>query len=238
MKHTLALLTALLLVPLAALHAADNPFASAKAVWRMTTEEAAGKQPFALKENGPVKFVQLGAAEAAESRKRGGADTAATLTAESFLSLETERATQLRPTGDALTLYARARFEPGAAGTLFFSDFLTLGVHPSGLAIALLGVQTPQGKVYREMPLAMVERGGWLDLVLRVGDGRVEFFCDGHLKCTMPLRQRLAFAIHERAAARRDALASCESWHGPSELRVRHQTDRHRGLVASATRRW
>ncbi len=192
MKHTLAVLTALLLVPLAALHAADNPFASAKAVWRMTTEEAAGKQPFALKENGSVKFVQLGAADAAESRKRGGADTAATLTAESFLSLETEKATQLRPTDDALTLYARARFDPGAAGTLFFSDFLTLGVHPSGLAIALLGVKTPQGKVYREMPLAVVESGGWLDLVLRVGGGRVEFFCDGQLKCTIPLRQSLA----------------------------------------------
>ena len=138
--------TALLLAPLAALHAADDPLPATKAVWRMTSDEAARKQPFALRENGPVKFEQLSSADAAESRKRGGVDTAATLTAESFLSLETEKATQLRPTGDALTLYARARFEPGAAGTLFFSDFLTLGVHPSGLAIALLGVQTPQGK--------------------------------------------------------------------------------------------
>ena len=122
--------TALLLAPLAALHAADDPLPATKAVWRMTSDEAARKQPFALRENGPVKFEQLSSADAAESRKRGGVDTAATLTAESFLSLETEKATQLRPTGDALTLYARARFEPGAAGTLFFSDFLTLGIIP------------------------------------------------------------------------------------------------------------
>ena len=53
-------------------------------------------------------------------------------------------------------------------------------------------MKTPQGKVYREMPLAMVDRGGWLDLVLRVGDGRVEFFCNGQLKCTIPLRQSLS----------------------------------------------
>jgi len=191
MKPILTLLTALLLSPLAALYAADNPFASAKAVWRMTADADAAQQPFALKENGAVKFEPLGAADAAESRQRGGAEFAATLPAKCFLSLEPEKATQLRPAGDALTLYARARFEPGAAGTLFFSDFLTLGVHPSGLAIALLGVQTPQGKVYREIPLATVERGRWLDLVLRVGDGRVEFFCNGDLKMTVPLRQKL-----------------------------------------------
>ena len=152
MKYSMNILTALLLAPLAALHAADNPLTSAKAMWRMTPDDAAGKHPFALKENGPVKFEQLGSAEAAESRKRGGADSTATLTKESFLSLEPQKATQLRPTGDALTLYARARFEPGAAGTLFFSDFLTLGVHRSGLAIALLGVQTPQGRSTARCP--------------------------------------------------------------------------------------
>ena len=187
----IALTAALLLAPLAALHAADDPLPTAKAVWRMTANEAAAKHPFALKAYGPVKFTQLGEADATASRKRGGAEASATLTAESFLSIETERAAELRPTSDALTLYARARFEPGTAGTLFFSDFLTFGVHPSGLAIALLGVKTPQGKVYREIPLAKVERGGWLDLVLRVGDGRVEFFCNGDLKTSLPLGQKL-----------------------------------------------
>ena len=198
MKQAITFLTALLLAPLTALHAADDPLPTAKAVWRMTADEAAAKQPFGLKAEGPVKFEPLSPEDAAESRKRGGAEFAATLPAKNsqstqvgFLSLETEKAAQLRPTGDALTLFARARFEPGAAGTLFFSDFLTLGVHPSGLAIALLGVQTPQGKVYREMPLAMVKRGGWLDLVLRVGDGRVEFYCNGDLKMTVPLQQKL-----------------------------------------------
>ena len=91
MKTTLTLLTALLLAPLAALHAADNPLPTAKAVWRMTADVATGKQPFALKENGPVKFEPLSAAEAAESRKRGGADTAATLTTDELFVARARR---------------------------------------------------------------------------------------------------------------------------------------------------
>lgn len=225
MNPTRTVITALLLAPLAALRADNkpapipaNPLLTAKAVWCMTSDEAAAKQPFALRAEGLVKFEPLSSEDAAESRKRGGADVAARLTAESCLSLEPEKAAQLRPTGDALTLYTRAYFEPGASGTpgnpfysdflrfrpgssgtLFYSDFLTLGVHPSGLAIAFLGVKTPQGKVYREMPLAMVDRRGWLDLVLRVGEGHVEFFCNGQLKCTIPLRQSLAAPFNRQS---------------------------------------
>ena len=47
MKHTIPLLTALLLAPLAALHAADVPLPSAKAV-PMTSDATAGKQPTPL----------------------------------------------------------------------------------------------------------------------------------------------------------------------------------------------
>ncbi len=96
MKAALTLLTALLLAPPAALHAADNPLPSAQAVWCMTADEAAQRQPFALKENGTVKFGPLGVAEAVESRKRGSADEAVKLTTDAFLSLDSERATQLR----------------------------------------------------------------------------------------------------------------------------------------------
>ena len=198
MLAPLTLITLLLLAPSAALHAEiqpatieANPFPTARAVWRMAAEETPTIQPFVLSAKGPVKFEQLGPEDAMESRKRGGADTAVALAADAFLSLDSDRATQLRPTGDAFTLYVRAQFEPGAAGTLFYSDFVTLGVHPSGLAIALVGVKTPNGKVYREMPLAMVERGGWLDLVLRVGNGRVDFYSNGELKTSLPLLQKL-----------------------------------------------
>ena len=68
MKYVLTLRTVLLMAPLAAVCAAVSPLPSAQAVWRMTTDEAARKQPFALKENGPVKFEPLSAAEAVESR--------------------------------------------------------------------------------------------------------------------------------------------------------------------------
>jgi hypothetical protein len=86
MKPALALITALLLAPLAALHAEiqpttiqANPFPTAKAVWRMAAEETPTIQPFVLSAKGPVKFEQLGKEDAMESRKRGGADTAVAL---------------------------------------------------------------------------------------------------------------------------------------------------------------
>ncbi len=193
-----SVLTAMLLAPLAALHAADNPLPSAQAVWRMTADEAARQQPFALKANGPVKFEPLSLADAAESRKRGGADVAVTLTPECYLWLDPERTQRLRPSGDVLSLYVRAWLAPDAAGTFFFSDFAGLAIHPSGLAIAFLGVKTAEGTVGRELPLAMVEKGRWLDLILRVGDGRLDFFCDGVLRRTLPLRQSLGTAFADK----------------------------------------
>ena len=231
MKHTLALLASLLLAPISVLHATDenlaqknqrkqpgvdiltgkshsainerNPLPSARVVWQMNESTTLAEHPFALKKNGDVKFEKLEGVELEASLKRAGTGFNAVLDPKSFLSVDSALVKNLRPSGDALTLYVRARYEPGAAGTLFYSDFLTLGVHPSGLAIALLGVQTPQGKVYREMPLAKVERGGWLDLVLRIGQGRVNFYCNGELKISLPLLQKLVSPFANELRIRR-----------------------------------
>ena len=159
-------------------------FADARCAWRMGPLPATESQDFPLRENGPVRIERLGLPELGDSLAQEGDGFAAVLKPDAFLSLDIRQATALRPSGDALTLYVRARFEPDAAGTLFFSDFLTLGVHPSGLAIALLGVKTSTGKVYRELPLAMVDRGEWMDFVLRVRAGRAQLFCDASLMAT------------------------------------------------------
>ena len=192
MKQIRVLLIAILLAPLAVLHAVENPLPTARVVWQMNESTTQAEHPYALKNNGTVKFEKLEGVELEASLKRAGTGFTAVLDPKSFLSIDSGFVKNLRPSGDALTLYARAWFSPKSAGTLLFSDFLTLGIHPSGLAIALLGVKTPNGKVYRELPLAMVEKDQWLDLVLRVGKGRLDFFCNGRLVRTISIRQSLA----------------------------------------------
>lgn len=61
MKPAPTLITALLFAPLAALQAADNPFTSAKAVWRMTAEgggrTGSGRSSIGISENVPTDGV-------------------------------------------------------------------------------------------------------------------------------------------------------------------------------------
>ena len=170
----------------------DSPFKNAKIVWHMKTLVANENYPLALKKNGQVPVGQkLDADEYAQSLKRGGDGFAAGLEG-GYLSLDIIRAKTLRPEGDAVSLYSRVWVGPDGKGTLFFSDFIGLAVHPTkGLAIGFLGVKTPHGKVFRELPLGIFEKGCWLDLVVRVGNGKLDFFCNGILKNSIPINQRL-----------------------------------------------
>jgi sucrose-6-phosphate hydrolase SacC (GH32 family) len=170
----------------------DNPLKVAKVVWDMKTLKGNENYPLTLKGNGFMQVEKLNATEYTESLKRGGSGFAVVLNNQNYLSLNVDRAKTLRPGCNAVTLYTRAWVGPDGEGALFFSDFLALAIHPSGLAIGFLGVKTPHGKVYRELPLAMLERGGWLDLALRVGSGHLDFFCNGVLKCTIPVNQGLS----------------------------------------------
>ena len=124
-------------------------------VWDMKTLEGSESYPLALKGNGPMQVEQLDAAEYTGSLKRGGSGFAAALNGQSYLALDAERARTLRPESNAVSLYTRAWVGPEGEGALFFSDFMALVIHPSGLAIGFLGVKTPHGKVYRELPLAV-----------------------------------------------------------------------------------
>ena len=236
MKPALTLLTALLLAPLAALHAAEqparpadvavaqireNPFPSATVVWHMAPGETegnastelkkeglqggaglAGNMLTALKTNGPVKWTKLEGQDYAESLKRGGDGHVATLRDKAFFSLDSDFARALRPSGNAVTFAARVLVSepgrregsgPGIEGqsTIFFSDLIGLGVHPSGMAVAFLGERIPSGVTLRELPLTQVQHGVWLDLVLRVGGGKLDFFCNGSLQISVPVEGEL-----------------------------------------------
>jgi len=140
----------------------------------------------------PCPCAELEGAERAASLERGGNGRVAHFAGNSWRQAACEAAQALRPSGNAITLHARARLgEPDGQGTLFFSDSIGLGVHRSGLAVGFLGQQILSGVALRELPLAVVERGRWLDLVLRVGDGGLQFFCDGVLRLSVPIEGAL-----------------------------------------------
>ncbi|PKK94786.1 MAG: hypothetical protein CVV60_04635, partial [Tenericutes bacterium HGW-Tenericutes-5] len=167
-----------------------NLLNQAKVVWNMTPE-CMENNPLPLTLNGDVKVEKLDFLEDANSWKTTAWNYAVVLDQSSHLSMDAEKVSVLRPQGNEVSLYVRAWMDNDAAGTFFFSDFLTLGIHPSGLAIAFLGVKTENGKVYREIPLANVDKNKWLDLIIRTGNGYLDFFCNGIRKCSIPVSQEL-----------------------------------------------
>ena len=174
-----------------------NPFADARIVWHMESRTANENYPLALKENGDVQVGQrLDAVEHAQSLRRGGDGFAASFEG-GWLTLDVNRAKSVRPAGEAVSLYVRAWLGPASSGTLFFSDFLALAVHAKGFAICFLGVKTRRGKVFREIPLGAVERGCWLDLVVRVDNGQLDLFSNGLLNSSIPIKQSLCSPFDE-----------------------------------------
>jgi beta-fructofuranosidase len=174
-----------------------HPFDDARIVWHLETRTANENYPLALKVNGNVQVgQQLDPGECAQSLRRGG-DGFAAIFEGGWLSLDVNRAKTVRPEGNAVSLYVRAWVGPEKSGTLVFSDFLALAVHGKGFAICFLGVKTPHGKVFRELPLGPVDRGCWLDLVVRVGDGKLDLFSNGLLVSSVPIEQSLCSPFDE-----------------------------------------
>lgn len=170
----------------------EYPLPRAIALWDFKPKRDKEEDSLALNENGPMKVEIRNIPESVDLHGNDRNNYVVTLEEGSFLSMEAERAKKLRPSGDEVTLYVNGWVGENDAGTLFFSDFLSLGIHPSGLAIAMLGVKTDQGTVYRELPLAMVERGKWMDLIVRVGKGNLDFFSNGVLMRSIPVKQKLS----------------------------------------------
>ena len=169
----------------------DNPFKDAEIAWHMATATASENYPLDLAVCGKTRVGEkLIHDEYAESVRRGGDGFVAVLEG-GWLALDTYRARRFRPVDNAVSLYVRAWVGPNGTGGLFFSDFLALTIGKNGLAIGFLGARTPAGKVFRELPLGFVPRGQWLDLVLRIGNGDIAFFCNGKHICSIPLHHGL-----------------------------------------------
>lgn len=175
-------------------------YSQATVVWHMATLAAVGSVPLSLQLNG-AKAVSVGQRleddEYAESLKRGGDGLVAVfgngsdVKDQGWLSIGALHAKELRAR-DATTLYVRAFLqETDGWGTLLFSDFISLAVHKGGLAVAFLGQRTGEGVTFREVPLGTLKKGRWLDLIVRMSHQRLELFCNGVLKSSVPFGKEL-----------------------------------------------
>jgi len=196
-----------------------NPLEQAKVVWHMATLEATGADSLTLQANG-AKTVTVGqkleGAEYAESLKRGGDGFVAVFSnvppndyvlgtspngQQGWLSIGAPQAKDLRPEAAAASLYIRTFLqEPDSCGTLLFSDSIALAVHQSGLAEAFLGQKTVEGATFREVPLGIIERGKWLDLVIRIDRRQLDFFCNGVLRNSIPLGKEMGIPFESELA--------------------------------------
>lgn len=165
----------------------ENPFNDARIVWHMKPVVDKDTNFLSLKQNGTVRIEKLDSLEYTESLRRGGDGYVADLKNEACLSLGADRARSLRPFGNIVTLGARVWFAKQKKMMVFFSDFIGLAIDPSGMAIAFLGEKIPSGVTLRELPLTQVKEGSWMDLVLRVGKGKLDFFCNGSLQISVPV---------------------------------------------------
>lgn len=157
------------------------------AVLTLSMKHALGEQnyPVEWRQSGVLSFEKLDG-EAYEASVTRDSDGYVLHLKEGWLSLNQYRARRLRPTDNRLTLYYRVHLNDGGCGALFCSDFLSLVLHHTGLLIAFVGTKIPTGKTFREMPIGFLRQRGWLDLVLRLGDGRLEVFCNGALLNAVP----------------------------------------------------
>lgn len=162
----------------------------AEAVWHLASPNGNEACPFELTNHNDVVFETLEGQEYEDSVARGG-DGRVGWFRGGCLSLHTYRARRLRPKNNAVSLYVRAFLHPEEDGTLFFSDFLGLSLHPNGLVLAFIGVKIPTGNVYREMPLCYLHAKGWTDLVLTVGQKELRFYVNGEMRSVLPVPQDL-----------------------------------------------
>lgn len=196
-----------------------NPLDDAKVVWHMKTTQA-NPAIFNLTEHGSVALnQQLDGDDYLQSLKHGGDGFASVLDGKSWFSVDEDISKTLRPESNEISLYIRTWTESG--GTLFFSDFMALALRSDGWVIGFLGTKTTTGKVFREMPLCIIDREGWLDLLVRVGNGKMDFFCNGILKCSIPINFGLCSPFDDElliGGYMCDKPDGCYRWTSPEHL--------------------
>lgn len=169
-----------------------------RAVVTFSMKNTLGDQnyPIQLRSEGDLRFETLEGEEYEQSLLRGS-DGQVVHLVDGWLSLNTYRARKLRPKTNALTVYYRVHMEEGSCGALFYSDFLSLTIHHTGLVVAFVGNKIPTGKTYREIPIGFLHHRGWMDLILRIGNGRLEFFCNGQMLNAIPMPHPLCAAFDD-----------------------------------------
>lgn len=117
-----------------------------------------------------------------DSAQRRGTGNGAIFDNEQWYQVSYENAKVLMPENSAVTFLSRILISDIVSiGTVFFSHFLGLVITKNCLAVCFIFEKIPSGVVMREIPLAILEKNTWLDLVIRIDDKNLDFFCNGCL---------------------------------------------------------
>ncbi len=137
---------------------------------------------------GNVKIAEeLKGVELTDSIKHTGNGKTATFTGDGWLYLEKAKSKEFHPS-DKMSFCIRAKVSK--PGTLIFTNYFSLSIANQGLVIAFLGLKTSEGKIFREIPLAIVTENEWHDFIVRFDTGKLEFFCDGILLNTVEIKEK------------------------------------------------
>jgi sucrose-6-phosphate hydrolase SacC (GH32 family) len=188
-------LCAALVLPSAMTPAAESPFLDAAALWHFAPSEGSPPPP-----DGVRMAVPLDGGERAASLARGGDGFAAAFSGAGGIPV----ARAIPHSADAMTWAVRVKAAKG--GGILRTPAFSLLIHPSGIAVVLLGVEDAGGLMLREIPLQPLAFGSWHDLLLRYARtaatppaGTLDFIVDGAVLIRVPVAGALREVFPEPA---------------------------------------
>lgn len=164
-------------------------FSDAAAVWEFGDAIGEESFPYELRSFGGVDFVPFPGEK--DAARPASGDGRAVRLRNGYLSLDAYRAVKLRPKTGAFTFFTRIFREKNDFGCVFSSDWFSLTLTGTGLAIARLGTKVGEGSVYRELPLCSFPDSGAVDLAVTADGEALRFYCGAVKRAEIPLRQKL-----------------------------------------------
>ena len=173
-----ALLPALFPVLPGVVAVAATPWDDAAYQCHLGTLEEKAATSSRLQHRGPD--VQIGVALAGPEREaslaRGGDGQVASFKAAGWLASTLPDL----PAGQAMTYCLRVR--PARPGGLWHTSRLSLVLHESGLAVAIMGMVDDRGRMNVEVPLSPLRLNEWQDVILRHDGKSLEFIVNGEIR--------------------------------------------------------
>lgn len=161
----------------------NNLLHEATTYWQMSNLSSGGKYALDLEMmSNKYQTTEIDDVFKVDSVRRGGTGNSAIFDNQQWYRVSYENAKVLMPEINTVTFLSRVLISDLASqGTVFFSHFFGLVITKNCLAVCFIFEKIPSGVVMREIPLAVLEKNTWLDLVIRIDDRNLDFFRNGSL---------------------------------------------------------